>query len=443
MIASTSPASDLAVAPAYRPAGGMRILIVNSLFQPYENGGAERAVRLLAEGLRESGFDASVACLSPANTEVRDVVHGVPVFRLPLANLYWPFAGNAGPVSGAKRALWHLFDTYNPVMGARLGRLLDHLRPDVVHFNNLAGFSVAALVAARRRRIATVQTLHDYYYVCPRTTTFKGGHNCAQACGACRAYTAPRRRIGRGVDMVCGVSDAMLRRLEAFGAFRGARRRAVVYGANLHAAAAPARRTDHRGGERLTVGYLGRLDATKGIETLIDAAALLRGQPVEVAIAGRGPASYEAALQGRAEGLAVRFVGQVEPSQFLSEIDVLVVPSVWHEPFGRVVQEAFACGVPVVGSEAGGIPEAIGKAGPGFLFPPGSSARLAEILAGFVADGLPASDLFDNGLLRSRDFSSDRVVQDHIGLYRQVFDGVAAERETVAEHLLQARSGPA
>lgn len=421
---------------ASRPAPPMRVLIVNSLFHPHEIGGAERAVRLLAEGLRKGGFDASVACLSPSSEEVRDVVHGVPVFRLPLANIYWPFGSGERSVGAAKRALWHLFDTYNPFMGARLGRLLDELRPDVVHFNNLAGFSVAALVAAKRRRIATVQTLHDYYYVCPRTTTFKDGHNCVQACGACRAYSAPRRQIGRNVDMVCGVSDAMLRRLEAFGAFRGARRRAVVYGANLNTVAAPARRVDHHGGDQLTVGYLGRIDPTKGIETLIDATAQLRGHPVEVAIAGRGPADYEAKLRGMAEGLAVRFVGHVEPLQFLAQIDVLVVPSVWHEPFGRVVQEAFACGVPVVGSASGGIPEVIGTAGPGFLFPPGSSTRLAEILAGFVAEGLPAGDMFDKGLLRSLDFAADRVVRDHIALYRQVLEGAAASQDTGAEHLL-------
>ncbi|WP_165943516.1 glycosyltransferase family 4 protein [Roseicella aquatilis] len=400
----------------------MRIVLVNSLYYPQETGGAERATRLLAEGLHERGFKVTVVCLSPTGHEVRDEVGGVDIIRLPLANIYWPFGGQNENRGGVSRALWHLVDSYNPVMGTRLGRILDELRPDIVHLNNLAGFSVAAIRAAKRRRLPVLQTLHDYYFACPRTTTFRAGHNCERPCGSCRVYAVPRKRAGRRVDMLCGVSEAMLRRLEQFGAVRDTAARAVVHSANLPMLDSPPRRTDHWPGDRLRVGFLGRLDRTKGLETLLSAMELLRDQPIELAIAGSGPAGYEAELRQRALTLPIDFLGRVEAEHFLKRIDVLVVPSVWHEPFGRVVQEAFACGVPVVGASVGGIPEAIGALGPGFLFPPGSPAHLAEILGRFVAEGLPAAELFDHARRRSHDFSIDHIVQQHVSLYRQLLE---------------------
>lgn len=414
-------------APPRHPRGRAdpKILLVNSLYHPQEIGGAECAVRLLSEGLVGRGFDVTVACLSPTGREERELIHGVQVVRLPLANFYWPFSGRESPVGPWRRAFWHVVDGYNTAMGARLGRILDETRPDLVHLNNLAGFSVAVLAAAKRRHLPVVQTVHDYYYTCPRTSMFRGGANCARQCGSCRALAALRMRMGRRVDMVCGVSGAMLRRIEDCGAFRGTPGRAVVRSANLPSDAVPARRRDRRAGEGLTVGFLGRLDPTKGVETLLNALRVLRGLPLEVVIAGRGQPAYEAELRRKAEGLPARFLGHVDPKAMLSEIDVLVVPSLWHEPFGRVVQEAFSYGVPVIGSETGGIPEAIGPDGPGFLFPPGDVDRLAAILRGLVVQGLPAEELSEACLARSAKFALDTVVDEHIQLYQQVLGGGA------------------
>lgn len=406
----------------------MKILLVNSLYHPQELGGAERAVRLLAEGLVGRGFDVTVACLSPSGREERSTVGGVQIVRLPLANVYWPFSERDMPVGGLKRAFWHLLDGYNSAMGARLGRVLDEVQPDIVHLNNLAGFSVAVLTAAKRKRFPVVQTLHDYYYTCPRTSMFRGGTNCARQCGSCWALAAARKRLGRNVDLVCGVSGAMLQRIEGCGAFRDTPGRAVVHSANLPSSGAiPGRRQDHRAGEGLRVGFLGRLDPTKGVETLLAALRTLRDLPLDVAIAGRGQPAYEAELRAMAEGLPVRFLGHVDPESLLDDIDVLVVPSVWHEPFGRVVQEAFSFGVPVIGSEAGGIPEAIGLGGPGFLFPPGDANHLATILRRLIVQGFPAGELSEACLARSAEFSLDSVLDEHVGLYRQVLHGGRAQ----------------
>jgi glycosyltransferase involved in cell wall biosynthesis len=142
------------------------------------------------------------------------------------------------------------------------------------------------------------------------------------------------------------------------------------------------------------VGYAGRLAAEKGLDTLIEAVAQLRantqpGQsPVELRLIGSGPQRAALAAQAQAAGLAdyVTFTPALPPAQLapaLRALDVLVLPSrttpAWKEQFGRVLTEAMACQVAVVGSSSGAIPEVIGDAGR--VFPEGDAAALATALA--------------------------------------------------------------
>ena len=75
----------------------------------------------------------------------------------------------------------------------------------------------------------------------------------------------------------------------------------------------------------------------------------------------------------------VRWLGFISPEALLSAVDVLVVPSLWHDTAPRVVFEAFAQGVPVVGSNRGGIPELVAD-GTGWLFEPDDPGALATAL---------------------------------------------------------------
>jgi glycosyltransferase involved in cell wall biosynthesis/GT2 family glycosyltransferase len=137
------------------------------------------------------------------------------------------------------------------------------------------------------------------------------------------------------------------------------------------------------------VGYVGRLEAHKGVDTLVD--AVVTDPTLTLEVAGAGPT--EAALRTRAApaGDRIRFVGPVDhddlPS-FYRSIDVLAVPSVdtpgWREQFGRVVVEALACGTPVVTSDGGALPEVVGAAG--VVVPQGDPAALGAALSGVVAD---------------------------------------------------------
>ncbi len=140
------------------------------------------------------------------------------------------------------------------------------------------------------------------------------------------------------------------------------------------------------------VGYAGRLVPEKGIDTLITAVAMLPPQLApQLVLAGTGALQPTLAAQARQLGVASTFAGAIAPDAmgaWLHRLHVLVLPSrstpVWKEQYGRILTEAMACGVPVIGSHSGAIPEVIGNAG--MIFPEGDAAALAAHLHRLASD---------------------------------------------------------
>lgn len=120
-----------------------------------------------------------------------------------------------------------------------------------------------------------------------------------------------------------------------------------------------------------SIGYAGGLVSEKGVDLLLRACAAL---PVDWRLSLAGTGAEQAALAALATQLGVGervvFVGRYASSEmpaFYHGLDVLVLPSRtlsnWKEQFGRVLVEAMACQVPVIGSDSGEIPNVIGDAG--------------------------------------------------------------------------------
>jgi glycosyltransferase involved in cell wall biosynthesis len=356
----------------------LKVLYINTLYNPNYVGGAERVVQSLAEDMAASGHETVVLSAAPQKGTV-NWVNGVKVYYINLKNVYWPYGekANASPA----KALWHAFDTYNPWMTREVVRILRAERPDLVHTHVIAGFSCLIWRAVKQLGLPLVHTLHDYYLLCPRSTMFRNGRNCRTQCWQCQLYARPRRKPSDLVDTVVGVSDAILRRHLEFGYFDAASQKTVIYNAYPLASSTP--RSDAPS-IPIRFGYLGRLDPAKGLEVLLEAVRQLPRGTWRLKVGGRGPASYESYLRAKYKMPEVDFVGYVDPDSFLQTIDVLVVPSVWHDPSPRVISEAYAHRVAVVGSRTGGIPELIEEGHTGLLFTPGTSDDLARKMREFT-----------------------------------------------------------
>jgi glycosyltransferase involved in cell wall biosynthesis len=141
----------------------------------------------------------------------------------------------------------------------------------------------------------------------------------------------------------------------------------------------------------LRIGFVGTLVWHKGVHVLLAAARRLPPSKYEVLIHGdlNTFPQYVASLRRAAAGLPVQFRGRFENGgggEVYSELDVLVVPSLWLENSPLVIHEAFMCGVPVVGARTGGIAELIDDGVNGRLYEPASDLALAEILTSLVSD---------------------------------------------------------
>ena len=132
--------------------------------------------------------------------------------------------------------------------------------------------------------------------------------------------------------------------------------------------------------------FLGRLVSDKGVDLLLEALANLKqmGLTPRLTIIGRGP--EESKLRQQAKDLdiisQIDFVGakvEKELAQLLNAHKIMVVPSRWQEPFGIVALEGIACGCVVIGSQEGGLKNAIGSCG--VTFPNGDVRGLVQILA--------------------------------------------------------------
>ena len=155
------------------------------------------------------------------------------------------------------------------------------------------------------------------------------------------------------------------------------------------------------------VGYVGRFVEEKGLRVLLDALERLP-ESVHAVLIGSGPLGEE--LQARGQDGALR--GRVHvfgtmPAAALAEhmncFDALALPSLstpqWKEQYGRVLGEAMACGVVVVGSDSGAIPEVIGEAG--LVAPEGDAAKLADALCHAVSNEELRARLIPAGMNRA------------------------------------------
>jgi glycosyltransferase involved in cell wall biosynthesis len=330
---------------------------------------------IVAEPPRETGFS----------------VHVLPI-RLP----------QAGPMN------WYLH--FYP----GLRRLLRQIDPDVIHLWEEPWSIVALQAQMLRRRAAVVLEVDQNIlkrlpppfetirrYVLRHTDHVLSRSPDATMVVRARGYDGPVTPIGYGVDV-------------------------TTFAPLSHPPSAEADRP-------LTIGYVGRLVEEKGLDEALDAMAM-SGAPVTLSIMGEGP--YEAKLRERIATLGleqrVSFQGWGSPgdvANFLRSLDALVLltrtTSAVKEQFGRVIIEAQACGVPVIGSTCGAIPDVVGDGG--WIVPEREPQALRTLLNQIA---------IDPSLVRAKGFAARSNVQA-----RFTYEAVATALESACRAAADARRG--
>ncbi|WP_249119126.1 MULTISPECIES: glycosyltransferase family 4 protein [unclassified Bradyrhizobium] len=344
-------------------------------------GGAEVSVSLLAEALALRGHQVSVICLHKAAETSISEIRGVRVYRLQIDNDYWPFDQDRKP-SRLRRLKWHLRDTWNREAAKRFGAVLDAEAPDVLHTNNLTGFSVSLWSEAKRRKLRVVHTLRDYSLICKRSTLFRNGQTCTRRCPACATMTAPSLIASRMVDAVVSNSQFVLDQHQKLGYFANIPGKVIFNIADVSEAApvSPPATGD------LVFGFIGRIEAEKGIEVVLKAAELLPDAGWRLKIAGKGLEQYVGSLKAGQKNDRIEWLGFTKAANFYASIDVCLVSSVWPEPLPRTLIESINAGRATICSTAGGIPEISGFSNMVGSYEPNNFRQLAELMVKAVND---------------------------------------------------------
>jgi glycosyltransferase involved in cell wall biosynthesis len=182
-----------------------------------------------------------------------------------------------------------------------------------------------------------------------------------------------------------------------------------------------------RTADHFRVGYAGRFVEEKGIDVLLHALHDLGGA-WQAELVGSGPAQPRLAELAQRLQIAdrVRFRPWLPSAQtvdYYQSLDVLVLPSRsrsnWKEQFGRVLVEAMACGVPVIGSTCGEIPHVIGEAG--LIFPEGEAAALRDRLRDLQNDPSLRHELAQRGRQRVLDrYTQEQIARQTYEVYQRV-----------------------
>ena len=176
----------------------------------------------------------------------------------------------------------------------------------------------------------------------------------------------------------------------------------------------------------LTIGYIGRMLPGKGLNVLATALDKIRNQSWRLLVVGDGPERESFENQLSAFGLMDRaeFTGAINFAlvpEYFHKLDVLVIPTETtkriREQFGRVIVEAMASRVPVIGSTCGAIPEVIGDAG--LVFPERDAGALAEALQQMLSDSELRERLTKAGMERVGQYSWESVAEKTYALYQQ------------------------
>ncbi len=278
-----------------------------------------------------------------------------------------------------------------------LRSLIREERPDVMHCTNIFPLiSPSAYAAAKAEEVPVVQTLHNYRLLCPKAQMVRDGEICQKCLTTRTFWPAVAHRCYRDSRSASAVTAAMLATRWALGTWRNQVDRYIALtdsGRDLFIQGGiPAdkivvkpnfvsRDPGIGSGDGEYAIYVGRLSPEKGISTLLETWKRLEGR-IPLKIIGDGPLAAD--VQHAAEmDPSIEWLGQRTHDDVLDLIGsarCLVFPSVWLEPFGLSMIEAFAKGTPVVASRCGAMVDLVDHGRTGLHFIPGDPDSFAERL---------------------------------------------------------------
>ena len=333
----------------------MRILIVNTYYYPNMIGGTENSIKILAENLVKSNNTVAVYSVDNNNKELKkEKINNVEIYR-----------GHAGKyqieklknfsTQKIKKIRNKIIELHNFTAKKEIRKVIEDFKPDVIHTNNLFGISnIIWKIAKEEYSIPIIHTLRDYWMLYPIVSNEKLSKILLQPF---------MRKRTQYVDVVTAPSNCTLEKFISNGYFKSSKKKCVVNAIDIDIEETK-RIIDEktkRKNEDIKFMFVGMLTENKGIRNLLEAFTSIKNDKISLHIYGQGILD-NLVKDKEKQDTRVKYHGQLKKEDLKEEWkknDVLIVPSIWEEPFGRVVIEGNQYGLPVIGANRGGIKEII------------------------------------------------------------------------------------
>ena len=369
----------------------MKILIANTFYNPEIIGGAEISVQKLAEYLVTEGCDVTVLCTS--HKDSREMIHGVKVVRFkPMNFIRGVEYEKLGKINkcifiGAK-IYQYIANSYNPFNYKKLKNIIEEVNPDVLHTNGLYEITPVIWKAAYNDNIPIIHTARDYFLVCRHATMLKHGKKCEvenKFCEFRRRLNA--RWIQKYVNYLTFPSWTMFSLFEKTRCLKGVNNTEVICNGidyDINAVRETCQRKIYNLDENRCIKFIyqGNLGEHKGVRWLIESFLSRKDNLSMLYIAGKGPLEdYVRNAAKNCKNIVYKgFLKEDALLNLLQECDVLVCPSLWDEPFGRVVLDAYKNGLPAIVSNLGALPELVDHMKTGYVVNTNNIGELSQVI---------------------------------------------------------------
>lgn len=390
----------------------IKILIVSTLYYPYEIGGAERSTRLIAKGYKNKGYNVEI--FTTCDKDYEQYIDGILVHYVKLKHVFWRY--NSPNVSTIKKLLWRVLEYYNFVNTNKIRRILKKSNPDIIHTNQIAGIGSQIWLQSKKLKIPIVHTARDYYLLCAKSGMYRNNHSCNKQCLLCKLYTSNFKHHSQYVDAFVGVSEHVKNIHLDSGYFKNSKINQSInniFNTEIKSKSIGNKEFNHNS---IKIGVLGVIRKTKGV---VEAISNIEDPDIKIIVAGsQRNDSYGKLFSDLLQKKNIEYLGHVEAETFFDKIDFLLHPALWNEPFPRVLIEAFSYGIPVIASNNGGTKEAIIGKGTGFVY--NNYLDLNEILNDIKTKSIEYNKLSKNCIKYSAKFTEDSIVSQYLNIINEI-----------------------
>ena len=372
----------------------MKIAIINIQYYPFVEGGAEISTQKLAEQLAKDN-QVCVICHGTFGYKT-EVINGVTVYRTPVRVNY-----NNIILKACTR-------NYKLQCRREIKQILQEISPDIIHTNNLHEFSVIVWKIAYDLNIPIIHTLRDYSLLDNHLLWYE-------------IYT--NKIFSRYVSAVTAPSNFTLCKFIQKGMFSKAKIKSVVPNAIdffLEEWDILAEKRKHNNNNTFNFAYCGRFSEEKGINWLIDIFHKINNKNAYLHLFGKGEITEESEniLANCGNIINHGFCNEAILRKELERCDVIIVPSLWDEPFGRVVLDAYRMVCPVICTARGGLVEIVDDRKTGYLVKTETNSELIEAV-NYFCDRQRIIDTFPYIRMKLQKFSIKKQAETFVSIYKQ------------------------